>query len=199
MRTDGLVVKRPKRFVATMDSKHDYAIAPNLLEREFSAQSPNRVWAADITYLPTLEGWLYLAVILDLFSRRVVGWATAEHMRAELALKALDMAITQRRPGRELVHHSDRGSQYACDAYRNALAEIGAKRSMSRRGDCWDNAPVESFFGSLKRELLDGEVFASRMQGRKAVWEYVERYYNRRRRHSVLDYQSPAAYEMKAA
>lgn len=199
MRADGLRVKQARRFVATTNSNHEFAIAPNLLRREFTVAAPNTVWAADITYLPTREGWLYLAVVLDLYSRAVVGWNVTNHMRADLAVGALRSAIAHRRPKAGLIHHSDRGIHYACDAYRDVLRTIDAKRSMSRKGDCWDNAPVESFFGSLKRELLDGDTFATHLQARRAVFDYIERYYNRTRRHSALDYVSPALYEKKVA
>jgi putative transposase len=200
MRADGLRVKQARRFVATTASNHDFAIAPNLVRRDFTVAVPNAVWAADITYLPTREGWLYLAVILDLYSRVVVGWNVTDHLRAELAVDALRSAIARRRPKPGLIHHSDRGVQYACDAYRDALKAVGAKRSMSRKGDCWDNAPVESFFGSLKRELLDDDrVFATHVEARWAVFDYIEWYYNQTRRHSALDYVSPAQYEKKVA
>jgi putative transposase len=199
MREDGLRVEQAKRFVATTDSNHDYAIAPNVLRRDFTVSAPDTVWATDITYIPTRAGWAYLAVVLDLYSRTVVGWALEGHMRAELALDALAMAVACRGPKPGLVHHSDRGVQYACDAYREALAAIGAKRSMSRRGDCWDNAPVESFFGSLKRELLAGGPFATHLEARTALWNYIDGYYNPIRRHSSLDYVSPAEYERNAA
>jgi len=200
MRADGLCVNQRRRFVATTLSNHDFAVAPNLLRRAFAVDAPNRVWAADITYLPTREGWLYLAVIIDLCSRAVVGWNIANHLRAELAVGALRSAIACRRPKPDLIHHSDRGVHYACDAYRDVLKSIGAKRSMSRKGDCWDNAPVESFFGSLKRELLDNDgLFATHVEARRAVFDYIERYYNRSRRHSALDYISPAQYEQDVA
>jgi len=157
---------------------------------------PDRCWAGDITYLWTQEGWLYLAVLLDLYSRRVVGWATSDRLTEELTLRALDQALAHRRPTEGLLHHSDRGSQYASRAYRRKLAQHGITMSMSRRGDCWDNAPVESFFSSLKTELLASRpVPLSRDQAHRELFEYIEVFYNRQRRHSALGYVSPAQYE----
>ena len=199
MRADGIRVCLKTRFVATTDSNHDFGVAKNLLEREFAVDAPNCVWAGDITYIPTREGWLYLAAILDLYSRAVVGWAATDHLRAELALEALQMAFQRRRPPAGLLHHSDRGVQYACDAYREILAVEGCVASMSRRANCWDNAPVESFFGTLKRELVHRAEFATREDAKKALFDYIEVFYNRKRRHSTLGYLSPAEYEREAA
>ena len=195
MREHGLQARRPKRYRNTTDSEHSLPVAPNLLERRFDAEAPNRVWVADITCLWTHEGWLYLAVVLDLFSRRVVGWAMDDNMRKELALKALGMAIGQRRPAAGLMHHSDRGSQYASAAYRAALDTAGAVCSMSRRGDCYDNAVAESFFSTLEAELEGRCRWETLEAARLAVFDYIEAFYNTRRRHSYLGKISPAAYE----
>jgi transposase InsO family protein len=195
MREHGLQARRPKRYRNTTDSEHSLPVAPNLLERRFDAEAPNRVWVADITCLWTHEGWLYLAVVLDLFSRRVVGWAMDDNMRKELALKALGMAIGQRRPAAGLMHHSDRGSQYASAAYRAALDTAGALCSMSRRGDCYDNAVAESFFSTLEAELEGRCRWETLEAARLAVFDYIEAFYNTRRRHSYLGKISPAAYE----
>ncbi len=195
MRQAGLRARRPKRFCHTTDSQHAHAVAANVLGRRFEPRAANTVWATDITYVWTWEGWLYLAVVLDLFSRRVVGWALADHMRTELVLNALQMAVGRRRPPAELVHHSDRGSQYASDAYRAVLREHGIVCSMSRRGNCWDNAVVESFFATLKTELIHRRSWPLRRDVAAAVTEYIEVFYNRYRLHSFLAYRSPADYE----
>jgi transposase InsO family protein len=185
-----------RRFkVRTTDSSHAHPVAPNVLGRDFGADAPGRKWAADITYVATGQGWLYLAVVLDLCSRKVVGWAMAEHLRAQLCTDALDMAIGRRRPGGGLVHHSDRGVQYACGDYRELLRSHGIECSMSRRGDCYDNAVVESFFKTLKAELVYHEHYATRQQARRSIFEYVEVFYNRRRLHSTLGYRSPEQFE----
>ncbi len=196
MRRCGLRAKTRRRFVVrTTDSRHAHPIAPNTLARQFRVERPNQVWAADITYVPTREGWLYLAVVLDLCSRKVVGWATADHLRAELPCAALRNALFQERPPSGLLHHSDRGVQYACDDYQARLAEHGLACSMSRRGDCHDNAVVESFFGTLKTELVYHEDYADRNVARQSLFEYIEVFYNRKRRHSTLQYVSPSEYE----
>jgi transposase InsO family protein len=198
MRIDGLVGRQPRvRGPRTTDSNHAYPLAPNLLERRFDVNgiAMNRVWVSDITYVPTREGWLYLAVVLDLASRRVVGWAMRETLEAELALSALQMALAARRPAPGLIHHSDQGIQYACTAYRACLAAHKLKASMSRRGDCWDNAVAESFFATLEAELLAHHDWPTRAVARQAIFEFIESWYNQRRRHSTLDYVSPAAYE----
>jgi putative transposase len=196
MRGMGLSARRRRRFRRTTDSAHAFPVAPNLLGRDFHAAAPDRVWLADLTYIWTAEGWLYLAVVLDLFSRRVVGWAMAEHLGHELALAALDMAIARRRPAPGLVHHSDRGVQYAARGYRARLREHGMLCSMSRKGDCWDNAPMESFFATLKGELVEQRDYLARDEARADVFQYVEGWYNRRRLHSALAYLTP---EQKAA
>jgi transposase InsO family protein len=196
MRQHGLVARaRRRRFVCTTDSRHGYRIAPNTLSRDFSPGSPDRAWATDITYVETGKGWLFLAVVLDLFSRRVVGWAMEPYLDRRLTLAALSMAISIRKPAPGLVHHSDRGVQYACDAYQRALADAEIVPSMSRRGDCWDNAVVESFFSTIKQELVYRRDFASHDEARSELFSYIEGFYNRRRRHSTLGYLSPEQYE----
>lgn len=197
MREQGLTARFKRRFRRTTDSKHNDPIAANRLNRQFDVEGPDRVWATDITYLWTDQGWLYLAVVLDLYSRRVVGWSMAEHLRSELVLGALEMALGQRAPRDGLLHHSDRGCQYASSAYREALSQADIVCSMSRKGDCWDNAVVESFFGTLKSELVHRRRFATRLAARTAVFEYIEVFYNRQRRHSYLGYLSPAEYEQR--
>ena len=199
MKTHGIRAKMRKQFVVTTDSNHDYPAAPNLLNRCFEQDRANAAWACDITYIPTREGWMYLAVVLDLWSRRVVGWCLADHLRSQLVEDALEMAVRSRRPTREVICHSDRGVQYACDAYQTQLGQHGLLCSMSRRGDCWDNAPVESFFGKLKTELVHHCDYATHRQARKSIFNYIEFFYNRRRRHSALGYLSPADYEAGAA
>ncbi len=195
MREHGIRAKGPRRRVRTTDSNHRLPVAANHLARDFSPTEPNRAWSADITYLPTGEGWLYLAVVEDLFSRMIVGWAMADHMESRLVVDALEMAITRRRPDAKLIAHSDRGSQYASDHYQRALAAAGLVCSMSEVGQCWDNAPVESFFGRLKCELAPDHVFATRAQARAALFEYLEVFYNRVRRHSSLGFVAPAEFE----
>lgn len=199
MRQEGLVGHRPRSFVRTTDSGHSYPIAPNLVARQFDVNglAVNRVWVSDLTYVPTPEGWLYLAVVLDLASRRVVGWAMRESLAAELALSALRMALAARRPTPELIHHSDRGVQYACDDYRQLLAAHEIRASMSRTGDCWDNAVAESFFATLEVELIARSTWRTREDARRAIFHYIETWYNRKRRHSTLQYVSPAQYERR--
>jgi transposase InsO family protein len=197
MRELGLEGRRKRRFRATTDSQHRFPVAPNVLMRDFDVEAPNTVWLTDITYLATLEGWLYLAVILDLFSRRVVGYAMSERIDRALVLEALRKALVQRSGTRDLIHHSDRGSQYASHDYRDALDQAGITCSMSRRGDCWDNAVAESFFGTLKMELLYELPLQTRSATRSAVADYIETFYNVRRRHSSLDYRSPLEFELK--
>ena len=202
MRERGLVAVRPKRFRTTTDSDHGYRIAPNLLERNFGLEEiggPDRVWASDITYVPTREGWLYLAVVLDLGSRRVVGWSMRQTLEAEIATDALQMALAGRNPEPGLIHHSDRGSQYAYHAYRELLEEHGIRASMSRKGDCWDNAVAESFFATLEWELIQQRDWHTRAEARRSIFSYIELWYNRRRRHSTLGYLSPAEYEDQLA
>jgi putative transposase len=198
MQVDGLVARRKKRRVVTTDSAHTHPIAPNRLDRQFDVngvQALNRTWVSDITYIPTGEGDLYLAVVLDLASRRVVGWSMQETLEAELALAALRMAIERRRPIRGLLHHSDRGSQYTCEAYQRLLTAHGMDASMSKKGDCWDNAVAESFFATLELELITGARWKTRDEARRAIFGFIETWYNLERRHSTLGYRSPATYE----
>jgi putative transposase len=195
MREGGISARTKRRFVKTTDSKHDFPIAPNLLQRDFTADAPNETWVGDITYLDTREGWLYLAVLIDLYSRRVVGWAMSERIDTALAMGALNMALAQRKPQRGLVHHTDRGCQYASHEYRRLLRGIGAECSMSRKGDCWDNAVAESFFASLRKELTNRVDFLTRDAARSNVFEYIEAFYNRVRRHSTISYKSPNDFE----
>jgi transposase InsO family protein len=195
MRTHGIRARSARKYRVTTDSVHAHPTAENLLARDFEAAALNRKWSSDITYIPTREGWLYLAVVLDLYSRRVVGWAVSRRLQRRLVLGALEQAIRQRRPEAELIHHSDRGSQYASDDYQRRLRALNIACSMSRKGDCWDNAVVESFFATLKKELVHGTDFRTRDQARSELFEYIELFYNRERRHSKLGFISPVAYE----
>ena len=194
MNVHGIQARAPRRFVRTTDSNHRLPVAENVLARDFDPEGPNEVWCADITYIPTGEGWLYLAVVEDLFSRMVVGWSMDQTMESRLVVDALEMAIARRRPGAGLLAHSDRGSQYASDHHQRVLAAEGIVCSMSGVGQCWDNAPVESFFGRRKCEIASG-VFATRGQARAVIFEYLEVFYNRVRRHSSLGFVSPAEFE----
>lgn len=196
MRQAGLCGRAPRRFRHTTDSRHGHRIAPNLLARDFCAAAPNRVWVGDITYVPTSDGWLYLAVLIDLFSRRVVGWAMSDHIDTELALAALNMAVAGRRPAPGLIHHTDRDCRYASDDYQLALRDSEMVSSMSGKADCWDNAVAESFFATLEKELLSRSSLRPRAQTRRTVAEYIDRYYNDARRHSYLDFVSPLEFEM---
>jgi len=195
MRHRGLAARRRRRFRVTTDSRHAFPVAANVLARQFAAPAPDTVWVTDITYIPTGEGWLYLAVILDLCSRGIVGWAMSERITRQLPLDALGMALGRRRPSPGLLHHSDRGSQYASGDYQTHLARHGFVGSMSRRGDCWDNAVAESFFATLKVELFHDALWSTRAAARGAVFEYIEVFYNRQRRHSSLGFLSPLAFE----
>jgi putative transposase len=190
MHRNGIQARQKRRFRKTTDSNHSFPLAPNLLARQFTAAAPNKIWLADITCVPTVEGWLYLAIVLDMFSRKVVGWAMSDTMPQELTVAALRMAITNRQPGKGLLHHSDRGSQYAAHAYRRLLDEHGMLCSMSRKGDCWDNAPMESFFGSMKTELEDGP-YETRQAAKTALFGFIEGFYNRHRLHSAIGYVTP--------
>lgn len=194
MRRLGLRAKARRRFKATTDSRHHFPVAANILDRRFNAKAPNTVWTADITYVWTMEGWLYLAVIMDLYSRLIVGWAMDKRMKAQLPLNALAMAYWRRKPEAGLLHHSDRGSQYACHDYQNQLEQYGMIPSMSRKGNCWDNAPMERFFRSLKTERLDGLRFQNRQSAKLEILDYIT-YYNALRLHSTVGYLSPMAYE----
>lgn len=197
MHERGLVARRKKRFRATTDSKHDDPIAPNLLARDFTASGPNEAWVTDVTAVWTRAGWLFVAALLDLFSRRVVGWATSANNDRALALDALRAALVARRPPPGLVHHSDRGSPYASAEYRRALERAGAIASMSRRGDCWDNAVAESFFATLKTEALGDNVPDDHDAATRVIGEYIDGYYNAQRRHSFVAYESPIEFELK--
>ena len=188
--------KRKRKFVpTTTDSAHQQPVADNVLDRQFNAELPNTRWAADITYIATDQGWLYLAAVIDLCSRRIVGWSMADHMRVELVSDALQMAVARRSPAPGLLHHSDRGVQYASDDYMHLLRSQGMQMSMSGRGDCWDNAVMESFWSTLKTELVHHEHYATREQARASIFEYIEVFYNRKRLHSSLGYVSPETFE----
>jgi putative transposase len=191
----GLRCKTRRKFKAPSAAGQAQTVAPNQLQREFTVEAPDKVYVGDITYLPTGEGWLYLAVVLDLCSRAVVGWSMADHMRAELVTQALAMAIGQRQPAAGLIMHTDRGSQYGADSYRQLLTQHGMQPSMSRKGNCWDNAVAESFFHTLKTELIYLEDFDTREHAETAVFEYIEVFYNRQRCHSANGYLAPLAYE----
>ncbi len=195
MRQDGIAAKTKRKFKVTTDSKHDLPVAQNLLERRFEQPAPNQAWVSDISYLPTREGWLYLAVVQDLFSRRIIGWAMSNRVTSRLTVDALQMALDRRRPAPGLIVHSDRGSQYASDHYQRLLRRHGARCSMSRKANCWDNAVVESFFRTLKTELVYWEEYETRLDARRSVFQYIETFYNTRRKHSSLGYHSPAQYE----
>lgn len=195
MREHGIAAKVKRKFRCTTDSNHDRPVAGNVLDRQFEPGAANRVWTADITYVATREGWLDLAAVEDLYSRRIVGWAMSDRIDSRLVVDALEMAVSRRLPGEGLVAHSDRGSQYASEHYQELLSGHGIVCSMSRRANCWDNAPMESFFASLKKELTRGEIFATRAEARASLFEYIEVFYNRVRRHSSLGYRSPIEYE----
>ena len=197
MRRDGLQAKTKRRFKATTDSRHSYPVAPELLHRDFSPAGLNRVWASDITYVWSTEGWLYLAVVMDLYSRRIIGWSMAERLTTPLVSDAARMALQWRRPPRGVLHHSDRGSQYASDDYQELLTKNGMLCSMSRKGNCWDNAPVESFFSTLKREWVFHQRYHTRDEARQSIFDYIERFYNRQRIHSSLGYRTPLEFEQR--
>jgi transposase InsO family protein len=194
MRENGIRARHKRRFKATTDSKHSMPVAPNLLARDFTPQAPNRVWTGDITYIQTGEGWLYLAIVLDLFNREVVGWSIKPRMTADIVTDALTMAWFRRKPEPGVIFHSDRGSQYASQAMTARLTEYGMTASMSRKGNCWDNAPSESFFNSLKNERVHGSTYATRADAQADLFEYIEVFYNRSRRHSTLGYNSPVRF-----
>jgi putative transposase len=192
MRAHDIRARHKRRYKATTDSKHDLPVAPNLLDRNFSPACPDQAWTADITYIPTAEGWLYLAVVMDLYTRMIVGWSMGSRMTRDLVIDALRMAYFRRRPKAGVMHHSDRGSQYASGDYQKVLKGYGMIVSMSRKGNCWDNAPMESFFNSMKNERTHSQRYLTRADARQDTFEYIEAFYNRSRRHSALGYVSPA-------
>src|SRR5437762_8384533 len=195
MQEKGISARRKKRKARTTNSNHSSPIAPNLLERDFAADAPNKKWVTDITYIATYEGWLYLAGILDTYSRKLIGWAMGRQHDAELVREALHMALIQRQPGADLVHHSDRGSEYASTRYQELLHQHNIQISMSRKGDCYDNSMIESFWGTLKEEGIGEAIFSSRKEAETALFDYIEVFYNRKRRHSSLGYLSPVDFE----
>jgi putative transposase len=195
MREAGLCAKHKRRRALTTHRDPSHPVAPNLLNREFTASAPNKKWVTDITYIPTMQGWLYLSVILDLYSRMVVGWSMSGNCDEKLVERALDQALARRRPKAGLLHHSDRGSQYTSQAYQACLVQSGIQSSMSRKGNCWDNAAMESFFGTLKDECVGSTIYSSHDEARSELFTYMEVYYNRIRRHSTLGYVSPLNYE----
>jgi putative transposase len=195
MRVNDIRAKHSKRYKITTQSNHQHAVAPNLLNRDFQAERPNEKWGSDITYIPTAEGWLYLAAVMDLHSRKIVGWAMDKRMTAELVCDAFKMAVAHRQPEDGLLHHSDRGSQYAGQAYQALLKQHHCQVSMSRKGNCWDNAPMESFFATLKNELVHHQSYQTRAQAKSDIFAYIEGFYNRLRLHSTLAYKSPDQFE----
>lgn len=195
MKEAGLICQSKIKFKATTDSKHNKPVAPNLLERNFATTSLNSCWVGDITYIPTGEGWLYLATVIDLYSRKIVGWSMSNNMKAELVNNALLMAIFSRKPARGLIWHTDQGSQYVANSHLKIIQQHGIIQSMSRKGNCWDNAVAESFFATLKNELIYQQKFNTREEAKQAIFEYIEIFYNRVRVHSANDYLSPADYE----
>jgi putative transposase len=195
MRSADIRAKSHRKFrVSTTDSNHPHPIAPNIVDRNFAPSQKNETWTADITYIPTAEGWLYLAVVEDLFTRKIVGWSMADHMESRLVVDALEMAVQRELPGEGLIAHSDRGVQYASEHYQQLLSKHDITCSMSRKGNCWDNAPMESFFATLKKELVHHEHYETRAEARQSLFEYIEVFYNRVRRHSALSYKSPAQF-----
>jgi transposase InsO family protein len=198
MRTHGIVSRHKRQFKATTNSRHTYPVAENLLQRQFTVTAPNRWWVSDITYIPTQEGWLYLAVTLDLYHRKVIGWAMDRWMTQQLVIDAFTMALKNGRPGHGLSHHSDQGVQYACHGFQALLKTSGIQCSMSRKGNCWDNAVAESFFHTLKVELIHARSYHTRQEARADIFAYIEVFYNRQRRHSVLGYLTPAEFEKGA-
>lgn len=196
MKKHGIQAKRKKKFKATTNSKHNLPVAPNLLNRNFTATKPNQTWVGDITYIATDEGWLYLATWIDLFSRKIVGWSMSSRMTADIAVNAFRMALFRQKREAPKMVHSDRGSQYASDDFRKELKKYGCKQSMSRKGNCWDNAVAESFFGTLKNELVHHEKYKTREEARLSIFDYIEMFYNKRRIHSHLNFVSPEEFEM---
>jgi putative transposase len=195
MRDNGIQSKRRRKFKAATNSKHNYPVAPNLLDRNFTVEALNKVWVNDITYIPTDEGWLYLSTVQDLCGRGIVGWSMGEDLSRKLVMDALRMAVERRKPGEGLIHHSDRGSQYASNEYRELLKDYGMVCSMSRKGNCWDNAVAESFYSALKMELIHHKRYRTREEARRDIFDYIEIFYNRQRLHSQLGYKTPAEHE----
>ena len=197
MRERRLFSRAKRRFVVTTDSNHTQPVAGNILDRDFVATRPDQKWTADITYIPTREGWLYLAIVLDLFSRKIVGWSVSGSLETKIVSDALRAALSRRHPEPGLLHHSDRGSQYASRDFQELLDDHGVVCSMSRRGDCYDNAPTESFFGKLKQEWVHGEDYVTRAEATRHIFAYIELFYNRRRKHAAIGYRSPEAFEQE--
>ena len=197
MRQHGIAAEKKRKFIRTTDSNHQLPVAPNRLNQHFEVEKPDRIWTADITYIWTGQGWLYLAIVLDLFSRRIVGWSMAPSLERTLVINALEMAIAARNPAEGLIHHSDRGSQYASYDYQKLVQQKGIVGSMSRRGNCYDNAPTESWFATLKRELVYRTSYTTHAEARQDIFEYIEVWYNRQRKHSAIGYKSPVAYEQQ--
>ena len=191
----GIKARFKRQFRITTNSNHNYPVASNRLNRQFQVDAPNRVWVADITYIRTFEGWLYLAAVMDLFSRKIIGWSMSNTINTNLSVAALKMAINRRKPLKGLLHHSDRGVQYASNDYQDVLKENHIVCSMSRKGNCWDNAPMESFFSTLKAECIEGEIYLSRAQAKREIFEYIEIYYNRKRRHTSIGSMTPENFE----
>jgi len=197
MKENGIMAKTARKFKATTNSRHNLPVAENLLKQDFTSEKPNTIWVSDITYIWTLEGWLYLVVILDVFSRQVVGWAMSKRLTANFVVRALHQAVGRRKPETGCILHSDQGVQYACTDFLNVLKQYGFIQSMSRRGNCYDNALAESFFKTLKTEQVYHCRYVTREEARQSIFEYVEMYYNRQRRHSALGYRSPVAFELE--
>lgn len=197
MRLNSIAVEKKRKFTKTTDSNHHLPVAPNLLDQQFETNRPDAVWSTDITYIWTKEGWLYLAIVLDLFSRRIIGWSMASTLERRLVITALRMAIMTRNPVEGLIHHSDRGSQYASYDYQRILEQKGIIGSMSRRGNCYDNAPTESCFATLKRELVYHRNYSNHTEAKRDIFEYIEVWYNRKRKHSAIEYMSPIEYEQQ--
>ena len=198
MKVNGMVANSKRKFKATTNSKHNLPVTGNLLIQKFVSTEPNKVWCSDITYIQTLEGWLYLVIIMDLFSRQVVGWAMSERLTADFVIRALRQAWGRRNPALGCIFHSDRGVQYACSAFQKLLKDYGFLQSMSRKGDCYDNAVVESFFHTLKTEHVHHCIYTTRAEARQSIFEYIEIFYNRQRRHSALGYRSPISFELES-
>lgn len=195
MRKNGIVAKTRRKYRSTTDSNHSRPVAANVLNRQFQVAAANQAWVSDITYVPTREGWLYLATVEDLYSRKIVGWSMSERITSRLVSDAMEMAIRRQLPRASLLSHSDRGSQYASEHYQRLLSKHGIVCSMSRRGNCWDNAPMESFYATLKKELISFSDYWTRAEARLSIFEYIETFYNRTRRHSALGYKTPAEYD----